>query len=315
MSEKINILVAGTGAIGGYFGSLLAMNPDLNVYFLSRGKALSYYKKHPLRICSSVHNDIKVKINVSDKVTTFRKKFDYVLVCTKSKDTENLIPEIRKVINPSTQVVTLQNGLYNYRILKKHFGKSRCIQSLCKIGAEVDKKFTIRHTSLGFLVIGEENNKPTKRITRLNDLFISSGIKTKVSDGFQNEVWIKFAWNSIFNTLSGIFPVTVDKLFENKETAKLVERFYSELKKIAKAHGITFGAVAYKKIITDSKNLGAFKSSAYQDRLRHKELETPYFTSELIRMAKSKKIDIPVITYLHYLSKAVSLISQNPTLL
>jgi len=147
------------------------------------------------------------------------------------------------------------------------------------------------------------------RISRLHDLLSKSGIKTKVSDDFQNEVWIKFAWNSIFNTLSGIFPVTVDKLFENKDTAKLIEQFYSEFKKLAMANGVTFGAVAYKKIITDSKSLGAFKSSAYQDRLKHKELETPYFTSELIRMAKSKKIDIPVITYLHYLSKAVSLLS------
>ena len=314
MPGKLNILVVGTGAIGGYFGSFLALKPNLNVCFLSRGKALAHYKKHLLRISSSVHNDIKVKINVSDKVTSFRKKFDYVFVCTKSKDTENLIPEIRKVINPSTQVVTFQNGLYNYRILKKHFGKSHCLQALCKIGAEVDNKFVIKHSSLGFLVIGEENGKPSKRLTNLHDLYISSGIKTKVSDDFQNEIWIKFAWNSIFNTLSGIFPVTVDKLFENKETAKLVEQFYSEFKKIAKAYGIIFGAVAYKKIITDSKSLGAFKSSAYQDRLKHKELETIYFTSELIRMAKSKKIDIPVITYLHYLSKAVSLISQKTPL-
>jgi 2-dehydropantoate 2-reductase len=309
MSARINILIAGTGAIGGYFGSFLALNPDLNVSFLSRGKALAHYKRHPLRIHSTVHNNVKVKINVSGKVTSFKKKFDYIFVCTKSKDTENLIPEIQKVITPNTQVVTFQNGLYNYRMLKKHFGKSRTLQAVCKIGTEVDKKFVVRHSSLGFLVIGEENNNPSKRISCLHNLLLKSGIKAKVSDDFQNEVWIKFAWNSIFNTLSGIFPVTVDKLFENKDTAKLIEQFYSEFKIIAKANGVTFGAVAYKKIITDSTNLGAFKSSAYQDRLKHKELETPYFTSELIRMAKSKKINIPVITYLHYLSKAVSLLS------
>ncbi len=314
MSEKLNILVAGTGAIGGYFGSFLALNPNLNVCFLSRGKALAHFRKHSLHIHSSVHKSTKVKINVSGKVTSFRKKFDYVLVCTKSKDTECLIPEIKKVISANTQVVTLQNGLYNYRILKKHFGKSHCLQAVCKIGAEVDSKFVIKHSSLGFLVIGEENGKPSKRISLLHDLLSSSGIKTKVSDDFQNELWIKFAWNSIFNTLTGIFPVTVDKLFENEDTAKLVEKYYSEFNKIAKANGVRFGTVAYKKVITDSKSLGAFKSSAYQDRLKHKELEIIYFTSELIRMAKSKKIDIPVITYLHYLSKAVSLISQKTPL-
>ena len=309
MSDKINILVAGTGAIGGYFGSFLALNPALNVCFLSRGKALAHYRKHPLRIHSSVHNNIKVNIKVSGSVTAFRKKFDYILVCTKSKDTESLFPEITKVINKNTLIVTLQNGLFNYRILKKQFGKARCLQAICKIGAEVDSKFIVRHSSLGFLVIGEENGNMSKRIVEFQKLLLSSGIKTKLSDDFKNEIWIKFAWNSIFNTLTGIFPLTIDELFDNKDTAKLIQQFYSEFKRIAKANGISFGAVAYKKIITDSKGLGAFKSSAYQDRLRHKELETPYFTSELIRMAKHYKIDIPVITYLHYLSKAVSLLT------
>lgn len=309
MTNKSNVLIAGTGAIGGYFGSFLALNPALNVCFLSRGKALSYYRKHPLRIISNVHKNINVRIKVSGNVTSFRKKFDYILVCTKSKDTESLILEIQKVVNKNTQIVTLQNGLFNYRILKKHIGNVRCLQAVCKIGAEVDSKFIIRHSSLGFLVIGEENGRKSKRIIEFQRLLKSSGIRTKLSDDFKNEIWIKFGWNSIFNTLTGIFPVTIDKLFEDKETAKLIMQFYSEFKKIAKANGISFGAGAYKKIITDSESLGAFKSSAYQDRLKHKELETPFFTSELIRMAKHYKIDIPVITYLHYLSKAVSLLT------
>jgi len=132
----------------------------------------------------------------------------------------------------------------------------------------------------------------------------------KISDDFLYELWIKFAWNSIFNTLTGIFILTTDKIFRNPESSKLVEQLYSEIKKIAKANGVLFKAAAYKKIITDTKNLGAFKTSAYQDRLKKREVETPYFTSELIRMAKSANINIPVITYLHYLSKAVSLLSD-----
>ncbi len=309
MPGKTNILVAGTGAIGGYFGSFLALNENLNVCFLARGKALEHYKKKPLVIKSTVHKDIKVKINVSGKVSSFRKNFDYIFLCTKSKDTEPLIPELKKSIHGKTIIVTLQNGFYNYRILKKYFGKSKCVQGICKIGAEVDSKFVIRHTSLGFILIGEENGKLSKRIIALESLLKSSGIKVKIPEDFLKEIWIKFAWNSIFNTLTGIFPVTVDKLFSNDEYNKLVEEFYSEIKKIAKSYEIVFDAIAFKKIITDTKNLGAFKTSAYQDRLKNREIESPFFTSEIVRMAKIKKINIPVITYLHYLSKAVSLLS------
>lgn len=309
LKGKINILVAGLGAVGGYFGTFLAQNKNLDVCFLSRGKTLKHFKSNRLFLKSYKGYELSFKPKVSDNATIFKKKFDYVFLCTKSKDTASVIPQIEKVVTRNSQIISLQNGLYNYRILKKHFGKSRCLQAVCKIGVEVDKKFVIRHSSLGFIVIGEENSKPSKRISLLYDLLSSSGIKTKVSNDFLMEVWIKFAWNSIFNTLTGIFPVTVDKLFDNKDTGKLIEQFYSEIKMIAKANGISFGVAAYKKIITDSKSIGPFKSSAYQDRLKHKELETSYFTSELIRMAKSNKIDIPVITYLHYLTKAITLLS------
>jgi ketopantoate reductase len=154
------------------------------------------------------------------------------------------------------------------------------------------------------------NGRKSKRIVQLAELLSDSGIKVKISDDFLYELWIKFAWNSIFNTLTGIFIVTTDKLFRNPECSKLVEQLYSEIKKIAKINGVVFNASAYKKIITDTKNLGAFKTSAYQDRLKKREVETPNITSELIRMAKSGNINIPVITYLHYLSKAVSLLSD-----
>jgi len=149
MSARINILIAGTGVIGGYFGSFLALNPDLNVCFLSRGAALAHYKKHPFRIHSTVHNNIKVKINVSGKVTSFNRKFDFIFVCTKSKDTENLIPEIQKIITGNTQIVTLQNGLYNYRILKKYFGKSRCLQAAARLVLKLIKCLSsgIRHSA------------------------------------------------------------------------------------------------------------------------------------------------------------------------
>ncbi len=305
MSGKLNILVAGTGAIGGYFGSFLAMNPDLNVCFLSRGKALAHYKKHPLRICSSVHKDHKVKINVSGKVTSFRKKFDYVLFCTKSKDTDNLIPEIRKVIHNKTQIVTLQNGLYNFRILKEHFGKSRCLQAICKIGVEVDRKYVINHSSLGFLVIGVEKGKPTKRVLSLFELFSSSGLKVKVSNDFLKEIWIKFAWNSIFNTITGISGITVDKIFSTKKSVKFIDVFYNEVKNVAKSKGVVFNESDYKKIITDTKSLGKFKTSAYQDLRKHKELETPFFMSELLRISKASKVKVSIILRFNFLSSYV----------
>lgn len=286
MIKKPNILIAGTGAIGGYFGAFLALNKNLNVCFLARGKTLKHFQKKPLVVKSTVHNDIEVNINVSDNVQEFNVKFDYVFICVKSQDTENLILELKKIVSNKTRFVTLQNGLYNYRVLKENFGEGKCFQALCKIGVEMDRRFVVQHTSLGFLTIGKIKGEAKKKIHELQNLLQTSGIKVNLSEDFLKEIWIKFSWNIIFNSLTALNSVTVDKLFATKKARLIVENFYNEVKAIAASEGIIFDDAAYKKIILDSVKLGKFKTSAYQDLRKKKPLEIKYFTSELMRIAQ-----------------------------
>lgn len=302
---KLNILVAGLGTLGGYFGTFLAQNKNNNVYFLSRGVTFKHFKANRLLLKSYKGYELSFKPKVSDNATTFKKKFDYVFLCTKSKDTASVIPQIQKVVTRNSQIISLQNGIYNHRLLTKSFGSARTLPSICKIGVEMDVKYTILHSSLGFIQIGEMTGKLSKRIKNLYTVLKESGIDVRIVNNIKEEIWIKYAWNTIFNTLTGIGCVTVDKLFRFKQTEELVENLYEEIKLIAEAQGVLFGSVAYKKIIEDSKKLGAFKTSSYQDRLKGKVFETPYFTRELLRLAEIQKIKTPLLQAIHALSIAI----------
>jgi len=304
-SEKLNILVAGLGAVGGYFGTLLALNKNLNVCFLSRGDTLKHFKSNRLFLKSYKGYELSFSPILSDNIVSFKRKFDYIFLCTKSKDTASLVPQIKKVIKKSSQIISLQNGIYNHRLLTKSFGSKRTLQSICKIGVEMDDKYIIRHSSLGFIQIGEMNGRLSGRIKNLYAILKESGIDVRIVNNIKEEIWIKFAWNAIFNSLTGISSVTVDKLFRFRQTEDLIEKLYGEIKLIAESQGIRFGDMAYRKVIEDSKKLGAFKTSSFQDRLKNKVLETPYFTRELLKLAEIQKIKTPLLQAIHALSIAV----------
>ncbi|MFA5011737.1 MAG: ketopantoate reductase family protein [Ignavibacteria bacterium] len=302
---KKNILITGLGAVGGYFGTFLALNKNNNVCFLSRGDTCKHFKSYRLILKSYKGYELSFKPKVSDNTTTFKKKFDYVFVCTKSNDTASLIPQIQKVVTKNSQIISLQNGIYNYRLIKKTFGSARTLQLICKIGVEMDLKYTILHSSLGFIQAGEMSGKYSKRIKTMYSVLKESGIDVRIIKNIKEEIWIKYAWNTIFNSLTSIGSVTVDKLFRLKQTEELVENIYEEIKMIAKTQGILFDGIARRKVIEDSNKLGAFKTSSYQDRLKGKVLETPYFTGELLRLAAKKKIETPLLKAVHALSLAI----------
>ncbi|MCE1163873.1 MAG: 2-dehydropantoate 2-reductase [Bacteroidetes bacterium] len=297
------ILIAGTGALGGYFGGRLALNKNYKVYFLSRGNTLKLLKKKGLAV-KSIHGDFKIKINVSDNLSSFRTKFDYVIMCVKSNDTLPLIPALKKVTTSKTIIISVQNGIYNFNILKKEFGKSRVMQTVSRIASEM-KGNTVLHTALGIIVIGEENGKISIRIKAIHKLLSVPGIKCKISDYILHEIWVKLAWNTIFNTLTAIAFCTVEELFKDKKITGLIDDLYKEISKVAASAEIRFTKDDYKKVVTDTKTIGISKTSAYQDREKGRAAEVTYFTSELLKIAAANNIETPALKAIHLLANLI----------
>jgi 2-dehydropantoate 2-reductase len=305
LNNRFKIFIAGTGAIGGYFGARLTQNPGNDVFFLAREKNLLNLKKNGL-VIHSINGNAKLKINVSDNPDSFKSKFDLILISAKSYDTDNLIKQIRNSVSRETIILSLQNGIDNYIKLKKVFGKSRVLQGICRIGVEMSKNSVINHTSLGLIVIGEENGNITKRIKNIQNVFSNSNIKCKLSANIVKEIWVKYGWNCIFNTLTGITTLTTDKLFKDEQSEKIIYEFYSEFKKIAMSQGIILDKDDKAKIIDDTKNF-SFRTSMFQDKIKGKKLEYETFTGYLLTLANKNHIKTPLIRTLHTLIRTIDL--------
>jgi 2-dehydropantoate 2-reductase len=62
MNEKIKIVIAGIGGVGGYFGGLLAKrfenSAEVEIFFFARGKNLEQIQKNGLRVIHGKHEFI-----------------------------------------------------------------------------------------------------------------------------------------------------------------------------------------------------------------------------------------------------------------
>src|SRR5437870_13465749 len=107
----MRILVHGAGAVGGYFGALLARGGH-EVTFVARGENLAALRARGLTVrlgTETLH--LSPVRAVADPVQAPRP--DLVLVCVKSYDTPAAAPALRPAVGPDTIVLSLQNGAEN----------------------------------------------------------------------------------------------------------------------------------------------------------------------------------------------------------
>ena len=82
----MNIVVMGTGGVGGYFGAKLA-NAGNNVCFIARGKHLEAIKNNGLKILSETGDILIHPANATDNPEELEIA-DIILFCVKAYDTE-----------------------------------------------------------------------------------------------------------------------------------------------------------------------------------------------------------------------------------
>lgn len=301
--RKNKILVYGTGAVGGYFGGRLALNENNDVFFVARSN-LGTLKSKGL-IAKSVHGDFKTKIQVTSDPGKLRKKFDFILVSVKSFDTDTVIKNIKNLVGEKTLILSLQNGIANYTKLVKNFGKKKVVKGFCQIATEYTPRDIISHTGLGSVYIGDSSGRTTRQVKKVYEILSESEIDVNISRDIDHDVWSKFTWNSIYNILSVITGLTVDRILAKPETEQLCRDIFKEISKLAKIYGVKFTKEDEYTIIDVTKNRGFIKPSTLQDRLKDKRLEYEIFTGDILKMARKAKVPVPINETLYSLLKAL----------
>jgi 2-dehydropantoate 2-reductase len=302
------VAVVGAGAVGGYFGGMLA-RAGAPVVLIGRPAFVDAVKKDGLFLDTLTFQEA-VRVEASADLNAARGA-EIILFCVKTIDNASTAKALEPMLAPNAIVVSLQNGVDNVEQIQGA-GIASVLPSVVYIAAAVPQPGRIKHGGRGDLVVGPESEH-TKRIV---DLFSRAGVPVRVSENIQAELWTKFIANCALNAISALSRAKYGRIAADAETWKLVEQTVEEVLAVAKASGIDLGPLAQpreacslaRKITTQ---IPEALSSTCQDLIRGKRTEIDSLNGLIARRGASLGIPTPMNHALWSLTKLAEAAAES----
>jgi 2-dehydropantoate 2-reductase len=195
----LKIAVVGSGAIGGYYGGLLA-HLGCDVHFLLRSD-LAAVRANGLTIHTrgqTIHLPQVACAGSAEEIGPC----DLVIIALKA--TANLALEkiIPPLLGEKTALLTLQNGLGNEEFLAARWGAERVMGALCFVCINRTAPGVIAHLDHGSISVGEFRRPAQARTHAVVEAFRAAQIEAEAVDKLVGVRWRKLLWNIPFNGLS-----------------------------------------------------------------------------------------------------------------
>jgi 2-dehydropantoate 2-reductase len=299
-SEKWpRVAVVGAGAVGGYFGGMLA-RAGAPVVMIGRPAFVEAVRKNGLFLDTLQFKEA-VRVEASAELEAVRGS-EVVLFCVKTTDTESTARTLAPLLPSSATLVSLQNGVDNGDKIRA--AGIDALSAVVYVAASVPEPARVKHVGRGDLVIGPPNGRTGKFAA----LFERAGVPCRISDNIDGELWTKLIWNCALNAISALGRARYGQIAASEDARKVVENAVNEVLAVAAAARIRLpgvedlkaGLAGALKIATQMS--GALSSTA-QDLVRGKRTEIDSLNGYIARRGAELGVATPVNHTLYTLVK------------
>ena len=224
------IAVVGAGAVGGYFGGLLA-RAGAPVIFIGRPPFVDAVRKNGLFL-DTLQFQESVRVEASAEIDAVRGA-DVVLFCVKTTDNAATARSIAPLLSKGALVVSMQNGVDNVEQIRATAGID-ALPSVVYVAASVPEPGRVKHVGRGDLVVGPKNEK-TERVAAH---FSRANVPCRISENIEGELWTKLVWNCALNAVSALGHAKYGQIAGSADAWKVVETAVYEVLAVAKAANI-----------------------------------------------------------------------------
>jgi len=290
----------GAGAVGGYFGGLLA-RAGAPVVMIGRPAFVEAVKKNGLFL-DTLHFQESVRVEASTELSAVRGA-EIVLFCVKTTDNATTARALAPLLAPGALVLSLQNGVDNVEQIRAAAG-IEALPTVVYVAASVPEPGRVKHVGRGDLVFGPQSQK-TERVAAL---FSRASVPCRISQNIEGELWTKLIWNCALNAISALGRAKYGQIAASADARKVVETVVDEVLAVARAANI------HPPGLEDPKAAiaGAFKiaaqmaealSSTAQDMNRGKRTEIDSLNGYISRRGSELGVPAPVNHALYALVK------------
>ena len=304
MTAPLTYAILGTGALGGYYGGLLARDRQ-TVHFLLRSD-YRHVRDHGLRV-DSVRGDFCIP---ADQIhahgdPAHLPPCDVAVVCLKTTQNHQLPDLLAHCVKPDGVVLVLQNGLVPEAEAAGVVGLDRVLGGLCflcsnKIGPGHIDHVDFGHIHLGIFAPGNPDTPAAGKFQRIVADLSAAGIDTTAVDDLRLSRWKKLVWNVPYNGLSVVLDQTTDRLMADPDHRARVVTLMREVHAAARAvDGRDIPDTFIQKMLDYTESMTPYKTSMMLDHKAGRPLEIEAIVGDPLRAGLDAGLDLPAMTCLY----------------
>lgn len=287
--------VVGPGAIGGFYGGMLAQSGE-DVHFLFRS-TFDDILRSGLTLVHHREGGRSAKVgnlHAYDSPSSLG-PCDWIIVAVKATANSALEEMIRPMIGPSTRLLTLQNGMGNVENLHRLFGEDRQIMAgLCFTCINRTSPSVIESLLPGYVQFGQLGGRLSRDAETMVQAFETSGIKVRRADSLDDALWRKLCWNVPFNGLAiAAGGITTDLILADSKLKKRAHDLMLEVQQAAYAHGVEIEDSFLNRQFELTEPMGPYRPSSLIDFLDGKPVEVDAIWGEPLGRGLAKKVPMP----------------------
>lgn len=285
MKNILKVAVMGAGAVGCYYGGMLA-RAGHQVTLIARPQHVEAIAASGLRLQTTTFDE-HVPLAASTDATAVRGA-QLVLFCVKSTDTEAAGALIGPHLPADALVLCLQNGVDNADRLRAVLPDHRIAAAVVYVATEMAGPGHVRHHGRGELVI-----EPSTASESVAQALIAAGVPTEISANVRGALWAKLILNCAYNAVSAITHLPYGKTVEGPGIKELMADLVAECLAVAEAEGVQVQGDAHAAVDKLAASMPAQYSSTAQDLARGKPTEIDYLNGLIVQRGAALGIATP----------------------
>jgi 2-dehydropantoate 2-reductase len=305
MSRRFSsIAVVGAGALGCYFGAMLA-RAGYGVTLIGRKTHVDAINSHGLRLKSGGVED-RIAVPATTEMSALAGA-GLVLFCVKSTDTDDAARAMAPHVEDDAVILSLQNGVDNAERIRRHVGNP-VVTVLVYAAAQMIGPGQVEHTGGGNVVVGlsvEAGGIGPSVRAALDDvaaLFASAGVPAAISEDIAADLWTKLLMNCAYNAISALTGAPYGQMTAMPEIRSVMRAVVDEVVAVALAKNIRLPGDVFDAVIRLSEVMPRTISSTAQDIAAGRPTEIDHLNGYVVRQGEALGVPTPVNRTLHALT-------------
>lgn len=299
------VVVVGAGAVGCYYGALLARSGH-DVWFVLR-RDYEAVKQSGLHITSPAGDFHLPQVNAVASAAEAGPA-DWVICSLKTTALEQACDLVAPAVGEGTGIVALMNGLGVEQVFAERFGSSRVFGGMAFVCINRGDPGTVHHLDYGRVTVGHLEDDPGE-ISRLAGFLGGGGIEVAEARSLLAARWEKLCWNIPFSGL-GVAAGGIDTsvILRDRQLREMAEAAMREVVKAGNADLARHSSSIFldeedvvERMFSQTEAMDAYLSSMVIDFNSGRPLEVDSILAEPLERSRRHGIELPTVASLHSL--------------